>query len=189
MKWLRFCWIAALLCLMVCGGCQKEEAGKEERLSKVGQSCAKTADCEVGAVCLKQECCILNCSGKSCGSDGCGGSCGDCMEGTECVGGFCYAPYAPNVKIDACKAQLDNIANHLEMYLYEHDEYPSQLSELAERKKGKRKAILEESQLRDPWKKELKYGNNGDGFKLCSGGPDSKAGTDDDICFGEDDDE
>ena len=103
--------------------------------------------------------------------------------------GFGVTRYFAQAKIDACKAQLDNIANHLEMYLYEHDEYPSQLSELAKKEKGKHKSILKKSQLKDPWKKLLKYGNSGDMFTLCSGGPDKKEGSDDDICFGEDEEE
>lgn len=103
--------------------------------------------------------------------------------------GFGVTRYFAQAKIDACKAQIDNIANHLEMYLYEHDEYPSQISVLAKKEKGKRKAILKKSQLKDPWKKQLKYGNDGDGFTLCSSGPDKKQGSDDDICFGDEEEE
>ena len=33
--------------------------------------------------------CTPNCSGKTCGSDGCGGSCGSCAAGTACSGGQC----------------------------------------------------------------------------------------------------
>ncbi|MBU1876179.1 MAG: DUF11 domain-containing protein [Nanoarchaeota archaeon] len=33
--------------------------------------------------------CIANCEGKVCGSDGCGGSCGECSEGETCSSGFC----------------------------------------------------------------------------------------------------
>jgi hypothetical protein len=34
--------------------------------------------------------CVPVCVGKACGSDGCGGSCGECEEGSQCVGfGFC----------------------------------------------------------------------------------------------------
>ena len=32
-----------------------------------------------------------NCSGKVCGNDGCGGSCGTCGPGTACNGGACVA--------------------------------------------------------------------------------------------------
>jgi general secretion pathway protein G len=99
--------------------------------------------------------------------------------------GFGVTRYFAQAKIDACKAQIDNIANHLEMYLYEHDEYPGALDELAKKEKGKKKAILKKSQLKDPWKKKLIYSNDGDSFKLCSGGPDKKEGSEDDICYGE----
>ncbi|MBM4373352.1 MAG: IPT/TIG domain-containing protein, partial [Deltaproteobacteria bacterium] len=36
------------------------------------------------------ECCFPHCEGKVCGSDGCGGSCGDCGDGELCTGeGLC----------------------------------------------------------------------------------------------------
>jgi hypothetical protein len=33
--------------------------------------------------------CIPQCSGKTCGSDGCGGTCGDCNDNQTCVGSVC----------------------------------------------------------------------------------------------------
>ena len=33
--------------------------------------------------------CTPHCEGKECGDDGCGGSCGDCAVGYECVAGAC----------------------------------------------------------------------------------------------------
>ncbi|MBM4371213.1 MAG: type II secretion system protein GspG [Deltaproteobacteria bacterium] len=100
--------------------------------------------------------------------------------------GYGVTRYFGQAKIDAAKAQLENIANHLEMYLYEHDEYPSNLDVLTKKEKGKGKAILKTSQLKDPWKKKLKYSVQSEGFTLCSGGPDKRDGGGDDICFGED---
>ena len=35
--------------------------------------------------------CTPNCSGKNCGDDGCGGSCGTCSTGYTCSGGTCIA--------------------------------------------------------------------------------------------------
>lgn len=102
--------------------------------------------------------------------------------------GYGVTRYFSQAKIDACKAQLSNIANHLEMYLYEHGDYPSSLTDLTKTEKGKGKAILKKSQLNDPWKKKLNYSIQGEGFKLCSSGPDKKTGGQDDICFGEEDD-
>ncbi len=105
------------------------------------------------------------------------------------VGGavsFGVTRYFGQAKIDACKAQIDNIANHLEMYLYEHDEYPSNLDVLTKKEKGRGKAILKKSQVKDPWKKKLKYTAKADGFALCSGGPDKRDGGGDDICFADD---
>ena len=99
--------------------------------------------------------------------------------------GFGVTRYFAQAKVDACKAQLANIANNLEMYLYEHDEYPGNLEELTKKEKGRKDAIFKKEQIKDPWKKKLVYSTEGDAFKLCSGGPDKKEGTDDDICYGE----
>ena len=85
MKLLSVSVVLVLAVSLVFGGCKKEEAKKEERLSKVGQSCAKTADCEEPLVCLNQKCCQPDCSGKECGSDGCDGTCGKCDSSLRCA--------------------------------------------------------------------------------------------------------
>jgi general secretion pathway protein G len=102
--------------------------------------------------------------------------------------GYGVTRYFGQAKIDACKAQINNISNHLEMFLYEHDDYPSSLTDLTKKEPGRGKAILKKSQLKDPWKKKLNYSTQSDGFKLCSSGPDKKNGGKDDICYGDDDD-
>jgi formylglycine-generating enzyme required for sulfatase activity len=50
---------------------------------------AKIADCPYG--CTAGEClpCVPACGGKTCGNDGCGGSCGTCQNGSVCSGGLC----------------------------------------------------------------------------------------------------
>jgi hypothetical protein len=45
-----------------------------------------TACCYVGQVCTGSSCCTPSCSGRECGSDGCGGSCGSCDPGWSCSG-------------------------------------------------------------------------------------------------------
>ncbi len=40
--------------------------------------------------------CTPSCSGKECGSDGCGGSCGTCNAGESCSAGLCVAGCVPN---------------------------------------------------------------------------------------------
>ncbi len=39
--------------------------------------------------------CTPNCAGQACGSDGCGGVCGTCAEGSSCVEGQCQGPVDP----------------------------------------------------------------------------------------------
>lgn len=36
--------------------------------------------------------CVPSCTGKTCGSDGCGGTCGTCDSGASCVGSSCCTP-------------------------------------------------------------------------------------------------
>jgi|GEM_PF-5180092 hypothetical protein len=44
--------------------------------------------------------CQPTCAGKDCGSDGCGGSCGTCAPGTQCIGDLCVC--APNCTGKEC---------------------------------------------------------------------------------------
>lgn len=47
--------------------------------------CAKDKDCSGGGVCQLGTCCTPNCTGKTCGPDGCGGYCGDGCPGSKCT--------------------------------------------------------------------------------------------------------
>jgi len=54
-----------------------------------GTDCtAEEGVCQQG-VCID---CFAECTGKQCGDDGCGGSCGQCLEGQYCINGLCPAP-------------------------------------------------------------------------------------------------
>ena len=61
-------------------------AGCQHSVAPNGTPCG-----EAGWVCLLGQCllCDPDCQGKECGDDGCGGSCGECGEGTVCVLGDC----------------------------------------------------------------------------------------------------
>ena len=65
------------------------------------------------------------------------------------------------------------------------NELPPDLKVLVERK------YISNKQTKDPWKNDLTYqpGNSNelDDFTLCSSGEDGSPGTDDDICYGDDD--
>ena len=50
--------------------------------------------------------CQSQCAGKNCGDDGCGGSCGGCADGEECLAGECQAP-ALGVMGDPCESAGD----------------------------------------------------------------------------------
>ena len=51
---------------------------------------------------LKSSDCTPDCSGKSCGDDGCGGTCGTCKPGEECedASGLCVSIFCGNGRID-----------------------------------------------------------------------------------------
>ena len=56
---------------------------------KTGDFCADAKDCDSQA-CNGQKCvCVPKCGGKTCGTDGCGGSCGVCPASAVCGGSTC----------------------------------------------------------------------------------------------------
>ncbi len=76
--------------------------------------CLEDADCGAGFICEVGICivepCVPVCDGLECGSDGCGGSCGNCEEGFICNAGFvCEAVPAPQPEgAGDCSDGVDN---------------------------------------------------------------------------------
>ena len=89
--------------------------------------------------------------------------------------------YLNKAKIDACKAQIRNISQALDIFAADSD-YPTALGGLAEGPN----APLKPKQLKDPWGQEFIYNYPGQKqqsrYDLCSKGPDRREGTEDDIC-------
>ena len=89
--------------------------------------------------------------------------------------------YLNKAKISACKSQITNVANAVQMHAMDGD-YPSSLTVLTEGVN----APLKPKQLKDPWNQDFVYNypsqKGGKEFDLCSKGPDKREGTDDDIC-------
>jgi hypothetical protein len=52
----------------------------------------------------KKKRCAPACTGKICGDDGCGGSCGVCSSGQDCTGGTCFCPPARACGATCCPA-------------------------------------------------------------------------------------
>jgi general secretion pathway protein G len=102
--------------------------------------------------------------------------------------GYGVMNYLAEAKVDAARVSLEKIGSVLEMYYAKHDEYPSSLDELTKSASKKGKGALKKGDLKDPWKKKWIYSVDGDGFKLCTSGPDKKESTDDDLCLGEEED-
>ena len=77
-----------------CGG-SCGECGENEKCDGNGQCVCANVGCEgtccvPGEICFEQACCLADCTGRECGTDGCGGTCGECNGvQEECVNGTC----------------------------------------------------------------------------------------------------
>jgi len=75
--------------------CEYDEHGC---LNWVVENCPSTKE-----TCIDGECvCSPQCSGKTCGNDGCGGSCGSCGSGYNCINGSCIKDCTPNCYGKTC---------------------------------------------------------------------------------------
>ncbi len=95
--------------------------------------------------------------------------------------------YLKDARIQSTKTLIDNVAKGASSYAVTHNgRLPKDLGELLDAK------YIKKNQTRDPWDNELEYseGSGGDieSFTLCSSGPDGSPGSEDDICWGQDDD-
>lgn len=86
-----------------------------------------------------------------------------------------------DARIDTARAQVNTVGSVIEAYEARQGEYPDSLESLTEGKRPK----LKKSNLKDPWKQDLIYSAEGDGFSLCSAGDDKRQGSEDDICYGQ----
>jgi hypothetical protein len=86
-------------CTPVCAGrnCGDDQCGGSCGVCDLGQKClngtCEALTCAEG-MCLREDdvcvpCCQKDCSGKECGDDGCGGSCGGCDDGNVCTDDSC----------------------------------------------------------------------------------------------------
>jgi len=63
------------------------------------------APCAPGTSCVDGQCvagCTATCDGRTCGDDGCGGSCGSCDEGQWCIAGQCVVDCVPQCDDKQC---------------------------------------------------------------------------------------
>jgi len=82
---------------------------------------------------------------------------------------------------DTAKAQVNTVGGIIEAYEARYGDYPDSLQAMTEGKHARLKA----GNLKDPWRQDLNYSVEGDGFSLCSNGDDKKQGTEDDVCYGD----
>ncbi|HEY8430844.1 MAG TPA: hypothetical protein VIL20_20835 [Sandaracinaceae bacterium] len=73
-----------------CGGACVDTSSDEAHCGGCGNACASAEQC-VSGTCVAV--CTPSCDGRSCGDDGCGGSCGSCPAGRTCdASGQCVCP-------------------------------------------------------------------------------------------------
>ena len=78
--------------------CMDSDCTGQKCCSGTCSQCCADSDCPSGQTCQNGQCvCTPNCTGKTCGDDGCGGSCGSCPSGQTCVSGqcMCVTPSPP----------------------------------------------------------------------------------------------
>jgi hypothetical protein len=76
--------------------------------------CATACDQNSGENCIAGEClCIEQCDGKDCGSNGCGGVCGLCQDGDNCIDGLCTSLEVGSFKVLESKSVLDSGIHYL----------------------------------------------------------------------------
>jgi len=79
-----------------CGG-SCDECGANESCAQDGlcecdfESCGGPC-CAESEICFDDTCCLPDCNGKDCGTDGCGGTCGACDPGQVCIDNLCPPP-------------------------------------------------------------------------------------------------
>ncbi len=171
-------WALVVLVAVVVVGCAKDTtSGEQQRLSMLGHSCGRTADCELGLVCVAQVCVKEEAREQPDPAVGTGLTV-PALAGVAVGKGV--GEYLSAAKVVSARVQLEMVASALEMYYAYHDEYPETLGALVQ---GKR--LLKSKNLGDPWQQSLHFERKGESFWLCSKGPDAVLGTDDDLCFGD----
>lgn len=73
-----------------CGICEESSFCSEEQCVCKNEMCGDNC-CSKNEICFDGSCCLPDCENKICGSDGCGGSCGNCEQNFVCLssGGYC----------------------------------------------------------------------------------------------------
>ena len=66
---------------------------------------------ESGSFRLRAECCTPSCTGRTCGDDGCGGSCGACSGGEVCSLGTCNVATCSPSETLTCGGSLSNVGS------------------------------------------------------------------------------
>jgi hypothetical protein len=104
------CWCGDEICTAGEGHCMGEVAGTCNTCGSALEPGA--VDCaESDQFCLEGECvdCIPDCNGKSCGDDGCGGSCGVCdvWSGEACIDDTCQCASVPGTVFNQFYKQGD----------------------------------------------------------------------------------
>lgn len=94
-------WVASGLARIEGDARKKRKKGKGKGKKSKQPRDGTNNDCPGGAGTCDTTC-VRQCDGKACGSDGCGGSCGDCSTGRQCQNGLCTATCTRDCTNRAC---------------------------------------------------------------------------------------
>ena len=101
--------LVGLFLIVLTFGCQPEKriTSPPSKDTSSGNPCSTNFNCPAGEECTNGYCmkiCVPNCTNRECGSDGCGGYCGTCPQGTACdPQGLCAAkPCTPQCSGKQC---------------------------------------------------------------------------------------
>ncbi|MBW2700697.1 MAG: putative metal-binding motif-containing protein [Deltaproteobacteria bacterium] len=102
-----------------CGSCADSDKDCESNNCVCNNTTCDTDCCAAGQVCdTGDSCCTIDCSGKECGDDGCGGTCGSCVPVNEVCNASDQCVCAPNMadcdgeEANGCETNITSNADH-----------------------------------------------------------------------------
>lgn len=95
--------------------------------------------------------------------------------------GFFAVGAMTRAKVKEAQVMVGKYANFVDEFYVYTGEFPSSLDQLARPPSGVAPFVREVE--KDPWSNDYTFRTTGgDGFQVCSNGPDKSSGGDDDIC-------
>ena len=115
----KACVLGACVCPDECGPVGMKECTDGTHFKTCGDPDGDTclewtlpSACDAGSTCDSGNCtCTPDCTGKACGGDGCGGSCGSCTNNKACTFGQCVCAGTTDDDCDGVDDDCDGVAD------------------------------------------------------------------------------